>query len=434
MTGKQALSIFVLGCGATAAALAADRVSPVGEVTFSRDVAPILQRSCQNCHRPGSIAPMSLLTYKDARPWARSIQAKVVLRLMPPWHIDRNVGINRFKDDPSLSDAEIATISKWVDEGAPEGKPADMPPPRQFSDLDKWHIGKPDLIVTMPKPYNLKANGQDEYYDIDVDPGFGEDLYVQAVETKPDLGFQVVHHADTNLIEDPENDPVGLFLNEYAVGKNADIFPPNAGRLIRAGSKIHFNLHLHPYGTVTPVRVSLGLKLYPKGVVPKYVAFTQHMGDVTELDIPAGQVVRSDGYFRLPMPAVLTAFQPHFHTRGKAQCMEAIFPDVRIDSARPGPARSETLSCVSNNQFGWSLTYPYADDAAPLLPAGTIIHVSTWHDNSDNNRFNPDPKNWVGYGQRTVDEMSFAWVSLYYLDENDYRQRLEARQGKTGDQ
>ena len=434
MTGKQALSIFVLGCGATTAALAADQVAPAGEVTFSRDVAPILQRSCQNCHRPGSIAPMSLLTYKDARPWARSIQAKVVLRLMPPWHIDRNVGINRFKDDPSLTDAEIAIISKWVDEGAPEGKPTDMPPPRQFSDLDKWHIGKPDLIITMPKPYNLKANGQDEYYDIDVDPGFGEDLYVQAVETKPDLGFQVVHHADTNLIEDPENDPVGLFLNEYAVGKNADIFPPNAGRLIRAGSKIHFNLHLNPYGTVTPVRVSLGLKLYPKGVVPKYVAFTQHMGDVTELDIPAGQVVRSDGYFRLPKPAVLTAFQPHFHTRGKAQCMEAIFPDVRIDSARPGPARSETLSCVSNNQFGWSLTYPYADDAAPLLPAGTIIHVSTWHDNSDNNRFNPDPKNWVGYGQRTVDEMSFAWVSLYYLDENDYRQRLQARQRNTGDQ
>ena len=127
MTGKQALSIFVLGSGATTAALAADQVAPVGEVTFSRDVAPILQRSCQNCHRPGSIAPMSLLTYKDARPWARSIQAKVVLRLMPPWHIDRNVGINRFKDDPSLSDAEIATISKWVDEGAPEGKPADMP-------------------------------------------------------------------------------------------------------------------------------------------------------------------------------------------------------------------------------------------------------------------------------------------------------------------
>ena len=412
-----------------ASAIGADSAKPVkqSDVTFTKDIAPILQRSCQNCHRPGSIAPMSLLTFQDARPWARSIKEKVVRREMPPWHIDRNVGITKFKDDPSLTDAEIATISDWVDRGAPEGNPADMPPSRHFSDLDKWHIGKPDLIVSMPKPYQLKALGQDEYYDIDVDPHFTEDMYVSAVETKPDTGFKVVHHADTNLIEDPEEDPVGLFLNEYAVGKNADIFPGSSGRLIRAGSRIHFNLHLHPDGQVTPVSVSLGLKLFPKGVVPKYVAFTQHMGDVTELDIPAGQVVRSDGYFRLPKPAVLSAFQPHFHTRGKAQCMEAIYPDLRPDSARPGPARTETLSCVSNYQFGWSITYPYAEDVAPLLPAGTVIHITTWHDNTDHNPHNPNPKNWVGYGQRTIDEMSFAWVSLYYLDESDYQQRVQAR-------
>jgi len=408
-------------------AFAGDSSKPVTDATFTKDIAPILERSCQNCHRAGSIAPMALLTYKDTRPWARSIKEKVVRREMPPWHIDRNVGITKFKEDPSLTDTEIATIANWVDHGAPEGNPAEMPPPRQFSDLDKWQIGQPDVVISMKKPYRLKANGQDEYYDIDIDPGFKEDVYIQAVETKPDMGFKVVHHATTNLIEDPEDDPVGLFLNEYAVGKNADIFPENSGRLIRAGSKVHFNLHLHPNGEVTPVSVSLGLKLFPKGVVPKYVAFTQHMGDVTDLDLPAGQVTRSDGYFRLPRPAVISAFQPHFHTRGKAQCMEAIYPDVRADSARPGPARTETLSCVSNYQFGWSVTYPYAEDVAPLLPAGTVIHVTTWHDNTDNNKFNPNPKNWVGYGQRTIDEMSFAWVSLYYLDEADYQQRVQAR-------
>ena len=407
-------------------AIAADTAAPAN-VTFSKDVAPIFQRACQNCHRAGSIAPMSLLTYKDARPWARSIKERVVRREMPPWHIDRTVGVNKFKDDPSLTDAEIAKITSWVDHGSPEGNPADLPAPRQFSDFDKWHIGKPDLIVSMPRPYTLKANGQDEYYDIDVDPHFGEDMYIQAVETKPDIGFKVVHHADTSLIEDPEEDPVGLFLNEYAVGKNADIFPSNSGRMIKAGSKIHFNLHLHPDGVETPVSISLGLKLYPAGQVPKYVAFTQHMGEVFDLDIPAGQVVRSDGYFRLPKPAVLSAFQPHFHTRGKAQCMEAIFPDIRSDSARPGAARTETLSCVSNYQFGWSRTYPYAEDVAPLLPAGTVIHVTTWHDNTDHNPHNPNPKNWVGYGQRTIDEMSFAWVSLYYLDEAEYQQRMQAR-------
>jgi hypothetical protein len=407
-------------CFSATLALAAD-------ATFSKDVAPILQRACQNCHRPGSIAPMSLLSYKESRPWARSIKEKVIRHEMPPWHIDKNIGVNKFKDDPSLTDAEIATITDWVDHGAPEGNPADLPKPRQFSDLDKWHI-KPDLIVSMPKPYVLKASGLDEFYDIDVDPGFTEDLYVQAVETKPDIGFKVVHHADTNLVEDPEEDPVGLFLNEYAVGKNADIFPENAGRLIKAGSKIHFNLHLHPDGKETPVSVSIGLKLYPKGVTPKYVAFTQHMGDVQgDLDIPAGQVVRSDGYFRLPKAAVLSAFQPHFHTRGKAQCVEAIYPDVRADSARPGPARAETISCVSNHQFGWSMTYPYAEDVAPVLPAGTVIHVTTWHDNTDHNPHNPNPKNWVGYGQRTIDEMSFAWISLFYIDDLDYRQRVQAR-------
>lgn len=398
--------------------------------TFSKDVAPILQRACQNCHRPGSIAPMSLLTYNEARPWARSIKTKVALRQMPPWHIDRNVGVNRFKDDPSLTDAEIATISAWVDAGSPEGDPADLPPPRQFTDLDKWHMGKPDIIVTMAQPYMLKAKGGDEFYDVEIDPGFTEDMYVEALETKPDSGYKVVHHCTTNLVEDPEDDPVGLFLNEYAVGKNADIFPSNSGRLIKAGSKIHFNLHLHPDGEVTPVKVSLGLKLYPKGTVPKYVAFTQHMGDVSDLDLPAGQITRNDGYFRLPRPAVITAFQPHFHLRGKAQCMEAIYPDVRADSARPGPARSETLSCVSDYQYGWSITYNYAEDVSPILPAGTVIHVTTWHDNSDQNPHNPDPKNWVGGGQRTIDEMAFAWVSLFYLDEADYLQRLQARNSK----
>src|ERR1051326_5275467 len=127
--------------------------------TFSKDVAPILQRSCQQCHRPGAIAPMSLLTYQDARPWAKSIKAKIAAREMPPWYVDRHVGIQKFKDDPSLTDAEIATISQWVDAGAPQGNTADMPAPRTFSDDDKWHIGKPDIVITMPKAYELKANG-----------------------------------------------------------------------------------------------------------------------------------------------------------------------------------------------------------------------------------------------------------------------------------
>ena len=396
--------------------------------TFTKDVAPILQKSCQNCHRPGSVAPMSLLTYEDVRPWARSIKAKVTAREMPPWHIDRHIGLSKFKDDPSLTDVEIATIAAWVDGGAPRGAATDMPPPRQFDEMDKWHI-KPDVIVQMEKPYVLPASGPDNILDVLIDPGFKEDMYISAIESKPldAKSFKVAHHFTTNLVEDPEEDPTGLFLNEYALGKNADIFPPNSGRLVKAGTKINFNLHLNPRGEETPVRVAVAWKVFPKGAVPKYVAFTQHMGDVNDLDIPAGSISRHDGYFRLPRPALMASFQPHMHNRGKAQCIEAIYPDVRADSARPGPARTETISCVSNYQFGWHITYPYADDVAPLLPAGTVMHVTSWHDNTSANRWNPNPKNWVGSGQRSIDEMSFAWITLTYLDEADYQQRVAAR-------
>ena len=421
----------VLAFLALAGAASAQQSAPANQtsVTFTKDVAPILQRSCQTCHRPGAVAPMPLLTYEDARPWARSIKTKVTSREMPPWHIDRNIGITKFKNDPSLTDREIATIAQWVDAGAPRGNPADMPPPRKFEELDQWFIGKPDIIVTSDKPYVLPAAGPDNIIDILVDPGFTEDMYVMAIESKPAdaASFKVTHHFTTNLVEDPDEDPVGLFLNEYALGKNGDVFPPNSGRLIKAGTKINFNLHLNPRGEETPVRVKLGLKVYPKGQVPKYVAFTQHMGDAPDLDIPAGSISRHDGYFRLPRPVLLASFQPHMHNRGKAQCIEAIYPDLNPNSARPGPARTETISCVSNYQFGWHITYPYADDVAPLLPAGTMIHVISWHDNSTANRWNPNPKNWVGGGSRSIDEMSFAWVTLTYLEDDDFRERVEER-------
>jgi hypothetical protein len=281
----------------------------------------------------------------------------------------------------------------------------------------------------MPRPYMLKAHGPDEFVDVTIDPGFKEDMYVTAIETRPIQisAYKVIHHATTNLIED-EEDPIGFFLNEYAIGKAADVFPPESGRLIKAGSRLNFNLHMTPDGEETAVGVQLGLTVLPKGQVPRYVAFTQHMGDVNDLDIPAGEVVRNDGYFRLPRPALVSAFQPHMHMRGKAQCMEAIYPDIRADSARPGPARTEMLSCVSNFNFDWSVTYPYADDVTPLLPAGTIVHIISWHDNTSANKHNPDPNTWLGFGPRSIDDMSFSWISLTYLDQSDFDQRVAARQ------
>src|SRR6266850_166113 len=188
-----------------AVALGADSTTPARpEVTFAKDVVPILQRSCQNCHRPGSVAPFSLLTYEDARPWAKSIKNRVAKREMPPWTLDKNVGIQEFKNDISLNDDEIAKVVKWVDSGAPMGNAADMPKARVFDDPRIWHIGngKPDLIVSMPKPFKVPAVGADVTLEFLAETGLTEDRYIKEIETKPDTkGFKVVHHAALDLVE-----------------------------------------------------------------------------------------------------------------------------------------------------------------------------------------------------------------------------------------
>jgi len=395
------------------------------QVTFTKDVAPIFQAHCQVCHRPDTFAPMSLLTYEQARPWAKSIKQKVVAREMPPWYIDKHVGIHNFKNDVSLTDQEIATIVKWVDNGAAKGDPADIPAPRKFDDADQWHI-RPDLVVQLPKDVLVPAQAADRWIDVLVDAGLTEDRYIKGVEIKPVKGFRAVHHASTSMKQDDDpgdgSDVQGTFLNEYALGKNADVFPEGAGRLIKAGTKINFNLHLHPIGQETPINVALALELYPKGFTPKYAETTEKVGDPKDLDIPPNtDSVRFDGYNTLTKPARLLSFQPHLHNRGKASCMEAIYP---------GGHKVETLSCVSKYQFAWHLVYLYDEDDQPLLPAGTILHLISWYDNSPGNKFNPDPDNLITYGQRTIDEMGGAWVSYYYLSDEDYKQQVQQRKTK----
>ena len=409
----------------TSVALAA--ASAQGQVTFTKDVAPILQEHCQVCHRPNTFAPMSLLTYEDVRPWAKSIRLKVLAREMPPWYIDKNIGVRHFKNDASLSDAEIATVVNWVDAGAPKGDPAHMPPPLNFGDDSQWRMGQPDLIVTLPKDILVKAQAADRWVDVLADSGLKEDRYIQAIEVKPVKGFRAVHHVTTSMKheDDPDDgDNVqGTFLNEYALGKNADVFPEGAGRLIKAGTKINFNLHLHAIGDDTLTNVALGLKLYPRGYTPKYIETTEKVGDPKDLDIPPNtDNVRFDAYQTLAKPARTLSFQPHLHNRGKASCMEAIYP---------GGHKVETLSCVSRYQFAWHLVYLYAEDEQPLLPAGTILHMISWYDNSPGNKFNPDPDNLITYGQRTIDEMGGAWISYYYLSEEEFNQQVAARKAKS---
>jgi hypothetical protein len=402
-------------------------------VTYTKDVAPIFQRACQNCHRPGQIGPMSLMTYEESRPYARSIKTKVETRTMPPWHIDPTIGVQSFKQNFSLTDAEIDKITKWVDNGAPQGNLADLPKPIEFDDGSKWHIGTPDLIVTST-PTIIPATGPDLFPNIVVPTGLTEDRYIKAIETKPSVNARAaVHHLLTDALEnataadsvagDTEDIGRDMFLGEYAQGKNGDIYPDGSAKLLKAGSSIKFGYHNHSTGEQIVASAQVAFVFYPKGYKPKHLLYAEPMGGAngnrigTNLDIPAGEISREDGYSRLALPIMITAIQPHMHTRGVKQCVELIYPDDT----------QEMLNCV-NFDFRWHTVYNYADGAAPIAPAGTIVHVISWYDNRAG-KTNPDPKNWVGPGSRTIDEMSFMWINWYDMTEEEYQAEVAARRG-----
>jgi hypothetical protein len=408
-------------------------------ITFARHVAPILQQKCQVCHRPNSIAPMSLLTYEDARAYAGLIKIKVSQRLMPPWHIDRTVGIQAFKNDRSLSDEQIQTIVRWVDGGMPLGDPKDLPPPVEFPDPNRWQLaelfGPPDLVIKSD-PYTLPAHTQDKWFRPLVETGVTEPRWVRAIEVKPSFpyGRRIVHHVLTFLEQEEQGitglassaaeaqRSAGLFM-EWAVGKVGEIFPADAGKLMLPGSKIRWEVHMHAMGEeVRDDQVELGVYFYPKGVVPKHRTVLRMLDarSSADLDIPPGRLAMTQNYHVLPAPARLENFQPHMHMRGKAMSLEAIYPD----------GKREVLSVVSNFQWNWHVNYVYADHVAPLLPKGTTLVVTAWHDNTAENPSNPDPEQWVGWGDRTVDEMAHLWVDVTYLDQDEFDRLVAERKAR----
>ena len=401
--------------------------------TFAKDVAPILQRSCVSCHRAGEMAPMSLQTYEEARPWARSIKARTASHEMPPFHIDKSIGITSFKNDPSLTSDEIATIGRWVDAGAPRGNPADMPAPRQFADTSAWQF-KPDIVVKFPA-YKVPAAGPDLYGNLYADIPISKDRYIQAVQTRAATpgSRKVVHHALTYAVDSDDKDVSGDdsagvdggdFLVEYASGKNAEVYTGDSGVLLQAGKKAMVTYHLHSVGEETDAMIEVAMKLFPEGYVPKHIRWSKQLAQPTsDIDIPGGTVARIDGYVVMHKAARILSFQPHMHIRGKRQCLELIYP------TGGAAAKTEMISCT-NFSYNWHLNYTYSDDAAPLIPAGTLLHVITWHDNSPSNRANPDPKNWVGDGQRTIDEMGFAWIGWYDMTDEEYKAELETRKAE----
>jgi hypothetical protein len=352
---------------------------------------------------------------------------------MPPFHMDKSLGITSFKNDPSLSDEEIATIAKWVDSGAPRGNPADMPALRQFNEAS-WDF-KPDVVVKFPA-YKVPASGPDLYGNLYADIPISKDRYIEAIQTRAatPASRKVVHHALTFSVDDPASQDVngddsqgvegGDFLVEYASGKNAEWYPADSGVLLQAGKKAMLQYHLHSIGEETDALVEVAVKLHPEGYVPKHVRWSKQLAQATsEIDIPGGTVARIDGYVVMHKNARILSFQPHMHIRGKRQCLELIYPTGGAS------AKTEMINCTNFN-YNWHLNYTYTDDVAPLIPAGTILHVITWHDNSQANRNNPDPKNWVGDGQRTIDEMGFAWIGWYDLSDEDYKAEVEARKAE----
>jgi mono/diheme cytochrome c family protein len=414
--------------------------TPHRAVTYAKDVAPILQQKCQECHQPGSIAPMSLLTYDDAAENAPQIRQKVSQRLMPPWHIDKTVGIQEFKNDRSLTDAQIETIVHWVDDGAPLGNAADLPPARTFADPNRWQLAdklgrQPDLVIRST-PYTLAAHTQDKWYRPTVETGLTEPRWVRAIEVKPvrPNDRKIVHHALAYLLQDePEvtglastahdhQGNAGLFM-EWAVGKTGQIYAPDAGKLMLPGSRIRWEIHMHAIGEeFKDSQVELAVYFYPKGFVPKHrtVLTMFNAARNSELDIPPNEKTITQNFYVLQAPARLENFQPHMHMRGTAMSLEAIYPD----------GRKETLSAVRNFQWNWHVNYIYADDAAPLLPKGTTLAFTAWHDNTAANPNNPDPNQWVGWGDRTVDEMAHNWIDVTYLEQAEFDSLTAARKAK----
>jgi hypothetical protein len=398
--------------------------------TFTKDIAPIFQRSCQNCHRPGSVAPMPLLTYDEVRPWARSIKQRTGLGrtkmgVMPPWFIDKTVGIQDYKDDFSLSDKEIATIAEWVDGGAPRGNPADMPPPLVFTAANQWDIGEPDLIVDTP-PVTMKANAPDWWGALPPVPtGLKEDRHVSAVQMKEISSLKgstggrfIFHHAIHSLIDEKGSPGEGIG-GPHEVGRNAEFFDPLAGPLMEAGSKLVFpSIHMHANNEDTTAHLRVAYKFHPKDYRPKrrVTNITFGNGEIDLRPMRAGQEIHL--YTTLQQHTKLMTFEPHMHASGVKMCLEAIWG-----------GKAETLSCAGYDH-NWVRVYKYADDAAPLLPKGTLLHVTAYFDTTPANRNVIDPRNWQGLGHRSIDNMAIVIAPVIALTDEEFQEEMVERRRK----
>ena len=433
------------GCFVVAGAVVvAWPAAAAAEVTYTKDIAPILQRSCEQCHRPGQIAPMSLRTYEEVRPYARSIKNRTALRnrmgVMPPWMIEKNIGIQGYKNDRSLSEAEIQLIADWADDGAPRGNPADLPPLLEWASADDWTIGEPDLIVKS-KPFSMEADAPDWWGSFDTVPtDLTEDRYIAAYELREisdareknaefeggaafTASLSVVHHGTVMALGPDGRPEPGGCCPVHEAGRNADVFDAEAGKLMRAGSSLMFgSIHMHSNGRDTTGHLEIGFKFHPRGYEPRYQSTGVMVATNNDLiDIPGGASnVVIDGTAALQQNTKITVFEPHMHAAGVRFCLEAVYGTV-----------TETLSCAGYDH-SWVLAYAYEDDVAPLLPKGTILRVIGNYNNTRANRNVVDPRNWQGGGHRSVDNMNLILGQGISMTDEEFAAAVAERREKLG--
>ncbi len=414
-----------------AALCAAAATTNAKPVTFDKDVLSILQNRCQNCHREGEVGPFALMDYKQVRPLAKSIKEAVLTKKMPPWFADGKSG--HFSNDLSLSKQEIDTIVAWVDGGAKEGDAADAPKPREF--FTGWLIGKPDQVLQMPQPVQVPAQGVVEYTYVILPTGFTEDKWVQMAEARPS-DRAVMHHVIA-FIRPPgsrwlkDGEPGVPFIPKkgrsaedqippellvgYAPGLPPTECLPGQAKLVKAGSDIVLQLHYTPNGKAGSDQTKIGLT-FAKGEVKERVMTMNAMN--VFLKIPPGDPnYESRAQTTLKQDVKLVNLMPHMHYRGKDFEYRAVYPT----------GETQVLLNVPKYDFNWQLAYVLQDQL--VLPKGTRIECTAHHDNSANNKYNPDPTKEVRWGDQTWEEMMIGWFDVAFdakLDPNPKALRASA--------
>jgi hypothetical protein len=369
-------------------------------ITFAKHVAPILQNRCEECHRAGGVAPMSLVTYEETRPWARALREKVVSRVMPPFHATGAIG--RYQHDPRLTDEEIATITQWVDSGAPKGNVKDLPKPRSWK--SDWSNGEPDVVVKVKQPYTIKASPKDQYVFFVFDYVFPEDTWIKSVETRPG-NLAAVHHANTHVVPPgfkapPEGYIAGDFdpgargtimLAGWAPGVQPVSLVEGTGIRIPKGMRLGIQIHYAPAEKERTDQTSVGV-YFADGTINKHLKVL--FGDRKDLEIkPNDPSYSLTSTKTFDTDAVIRFFHVHMHLRGTAYTFRFTYPDGRV----------EDVFAVKDYDFNWQRVYLLRE---PLrVPKGTKVDFIGTYNNSAKNKFNPDPTQTVRWGEKTTDEM-----------------------------